>query len=348
MSALAGSAVFILIPFAAGAVTAPRTALKTIYDQRKDLQKSFDAHSWRAKKGSRGVATGTLQNWARANGWKEYPGELGAYKPEPFFIDTNETRVKKIKEPSVTAESFIIIDPLTSVVLASHKPDMVWPMASLTKLVTASVAANASIAPSQPFAIAAIDEVGGGRLHVKPNTVFSFNDLMGAMLVGSANNAARAVARAVSGTHEEFVAAMNSWISDHGLKDTVAVDPSGIEVGNVSTAREVSQIAQAAFALDAVRAIAEKSFWDITTETGKHHIKTTDDLVTNRRYRDIHVVAGKTGYIDEAEWNLVAEVEPARTPHTRTLLIVALGSGSKRASFDDVATLARWTWKNFK
>lgn len=344
---------FILIPFSAGAVVVPRVALKSVYEKRPDLQTVFNARSWLVKKGSRAASIGNLENWARKYGWKEYPEELAAYKPEPIFVfpppsrGGDEGRVLKL--PSVTAEIFIIVDPRADTVLAAKKPDIVWPIASLTKLITAMVARAAALAPTAHFSIAQSDEVGGGRLRVPDGTLISGGDLLAAMLIGSANNAAGALARAVSGTHEDFVHAMNAWVEDAGFIATDVVDPSGIGVGNVSTAREVAQIARTVFSDELLRDLASRPQWDFKTMDGKfHRIVSTDWLLREPRYRDIRVAAGKTGYIDESKWNLVVQVTPTKKPTDRELLIVVLGSGSRRASFDDAAMLARWAWKNFE
>lgn len=343
---------FVLAPFTAQAVVVPRQALKEVYEQRSDLQKIFGASSWRSRERGRGARQWTLEDWAREYGWKEHPELIAAYKPEPIFITPSPSMGEgrgeggRLQPPPVTAESFIVLNQKTKTVLIAKKPDLVWPLASLTKLITAELVLDAGIAPTASFTIAQTDEVGGGRLNVKKDTPLVLYDLLAAMLIGSANNAAGALARGAGGTHEHFVDMMNSWLADLGLENTHLIDPSGIGVENIGTAREFAKVAQKIFEDSTLRDITSRPRWEIkNSKETTNLLKTTNWLLTDKRYDDLRVLAGKTGYLDEAKWNLAVLLAPTKKPTDRELLIVLLGSGSKRASFDDAASLARWTWK---
>ena len=72
-----------------------------------------------------------------------------------------------------------------------------------------------------------------------------------ALLLPSANNIAIALARAVSGSTEAFVAAMNAEARRLGMTSTHYTDPSGYDAGTVSTARDQLRLARAAMRIDA-------------------------------------------------------------------------------------------------
>ena len=72
-----------------------------------------------------------------------------------------------------------------------------------------------------------------------------------ALLLPSANNIAVALARAVSGSTEAFVAQMNTQAQRLGMTSTHYTDPSGYDAGTVSTARDQLRLARAAMRVDA-------------------------------------------------------------------------------------------------
>lgn len=346
-------AVFGLLPvFGHAEVIVPRAALAKIYRSRPDLQKVFDAYTWQAKQKNFRKILPDLETWARRYGWKENPKLLSAYEPKPTEIKKDSINLKFLKRSAfpdalITAESFIVIDQETKTVIASRKPDLVWPMASLTKLTTAIVALKQKSNNIRTATIESEDSVGGGELRVPNGTELSFEDIIASMLIGSANNSANVLARITSGNRSSFVAAMNTEARRMGLVSTFFADPSGIEVGNTSTARELATVAQMAFTEPLIKELTTQSQWKIQPEKGEVHlIKNTDKLITDPQYNDLYVTGSKTGYIDEAKWNLIVSLKPKQGKQ-KELLIVALGSGNRDQSFKDVATLARWTWKNF-
>lgn len=321
--------------------------LTAVYEARGDLQAAFAADGTPV-----GAASGFLMNltdWARQYGWQSYP-ELSAYAP--VIAPPAAVRSSQVVAPAVTSGRYIVIDTASGAILAAEHAQDVWPIASITKLMMTSVAIDEGLDVGGTGTVNAVDDVGGARLGVSNGTKFTVRDLLAATLIGSANNAANAVARLCGLTKADFVARMNARASLLGLTRTTFADPTGIELGNVSNAREVAYFAADAFAKENIRRLSGSSRVSIAAlndDAYVRDIKNTNWLLYDTAYDDLYVTAGKTGFLNESGWNLVVQLHPMNDNDTsRSLTIVALGASGRRESFDDAAVLARWAWGSFE
>ena len=317
--------------------------LAQVYDERADLQAAFDAKG--LPSGSSAGFLMNLEDWARQYGWREYD-ELVAFAPKimpPVAISGARTT------PVVTSGRYIVIDDASGAILAAMQAEQSWPIASITKLMTTSVALESGFDVGGVGSIRATDDVGGAKLYVNDGTRFTTRDLLAATLVGSANNAAKAVARLSGLSDSDFVAAMNERAENLGLSHTTFIDPTGIEVGHVSNAREVAALADDAFNHEAVKTFCGSSKTTVSALNDESYVRTiknTNWLLYDTSYDDLYVTAGKTGFLYESGWNLVVQLHPMGEGMARSLTVVALGAAGRRESFDDAAALARWAWNN--
>ncbi len=331
-----------LAPMGVGAA-----GLDEVYAKRADLRAAFHATDYAAIPGSSAGFLMNLEDWARQYGWSEYP-ELAAYIPK---VSAPVRLAKATNEPAVTSGKYIVIDNASGAILSANHAGETWPIASITKLMTTSLALEDGIDVGGRCSVVTMDEVGGARLGVTSGTTFTVRDLLAATLVGSANNAANAVARYTGLAKNDFVAAMNDRADRLGLVQTAFVDPTGIELGNVSTAREVAYFSAKAFENENIRKFAGSSSTHISAINDTSYvrdIKSTNWMLYDAAYDDVYVTAGKTGFLNESGWNLVVQLHPMGEDTDRSLTVVALGAAGRRESFDDAAALARWTWKNFE
>ena len=329
--------IFFLLPATGLASTDP---LPAIYKLRPDLQSVFDSDTGLATSPKAGFLV-DLEDWAHQYGWQEYPEELASYAPA-----TNPPVAGKTPAPTITARDYIVVDASSGVILSARGADEVWPVASLTKLMTAQVALDRGLHLSEVVAVTNADNVGGARLYVDDGTTFSASDLLSAMLIGSANNAANALARAAG---PNFVSAMNARASSLHLSHTHFIDASGIEPQNVSTAREVALFANEAFTHSEVQqrtTTVKKQIYAITTDEWRD-LKTTNWMLYYPEYDDVYVTAGKTGYLEESGWNVVERLRPSANGKNQELLIVTFGSASRGDSFHDAEALAEWIWQSY-
>lgn len=326
-------------------VFAADDALWTVYATRGDLQAAFDAQGAPRPNSAAGFLM-NLEDWARQYGWAEY-AELAAYAPAA----PAPTQRTVATAPATVAQKYIVIDDASGAIIAAQGAEQQWPIASITKLMTGMVAIDEGIDLGGTGNVTSADDVGGAKLWVYDDTTFTMRDLFGAMLVGSANNAANAIARLTGLAKDDFVEAMNEKAAGFGLSRTAFVDPTGIEPQNVSTAREVAYFAEQAFAQENIRRFAGAARVHIAAlndETYIRDIKNTNQLLYDPAYDDIYVTGGKTGYLEESGWNLVVRMHPMGEEESeRSLIIVVFGADSRRGTFDDAAALSRWAWGNF-
>ncbi|MFA6959984.1 MAG: D-alanyl-D-alanine carboxypeptidase family protein [Opitutaceae bacterium] len=152
--------------------------------------------------------------------------------------------------PEGTWKGFITIDAATGNVLLEENADVVSPPASMTKLMTFAVLADklkaGSLSLAVPVKITAEDaKMGGTQVFLDPSETFSVEELMYAMMIQSANDAAHALARFSAGSVEAFVDQMNAKARELGMTHTTFRDPHGLppssrhlEDGDLTTPRD--------------------------------------------------------------------------------------------------------------
>jgi len=335
---------FITAAFPAAVLAAPNEALQLVYWMRPDLQASFDASTFRAVPGSGAGFLIGLEDWAYQYGWREY-SELSEYAPP---VVPPALRTGAPAEPVVTADAYILIDRTSNQVLAAHHADLEWPIASLTKLMTSEIVLDANLPADSVHNVLSGDDVGGAKLYVDSGDTFTLDDLMYATLVASANNAANAISRTTGMNRTSFIAEMNRRALDLGLWRTRFVDPTGIELGNVSTAREFARFANQVFSRNEVRryTTTATATIDVLSKGTTKTLTNTDWMLWKPEYDDVYVMAGKTGYLNESGWNFAVNIRPELGALNQELLIVVFGGDSRPDSFKDTRALAEWAWDN--
>src|SRR5262245_17348355 len=148
--------------------------------------------------------------------------------------------------PKLRARAWILIDALDGTVLAAKAPDRKLPIASETKLM-ASYLALKRLRPSQRLRAPAYRPTSSDEslLGLQPGEKMTVKDLLYAMLLPSANDAAETVAIGVSGSEKRFVALMNRAAPTLGLGHTHYANPIGLdEGGNYSSARDLATLSE--------------------------------------------------------------------------------------------------------
>ncbi len=340
-----------------GDAVAAQGRLRAIYRERADLQKAFSPKDWKAVPAARVAPLVTLEDWARKYGYKEYPEELLWYAPGTSHAAKTPNALRPVAGvsapvlkqgasfdfDSVTASSVYVVDVASRATLVARNGRTPHPLASITKLMTAMVALDRKVPMSRTLTLREADEVGGARLRVATGTKIAVRDLLDSMLIGSANNAANALARSTQLERADFVAAMNAKAAALGLADTTFADPSGIEVANMSTAENIAALGLEAFGRDAVRRATTTSKLTLKLAKITHTITNTNDLL-NDPDNGLFVMGGKTGYLEESKWNLVVKMKDSRG---KPLIVVVLGTDSRAQSFRDAEKVARWVWANY-
>ncbi len=334
----------LLLSSPVSAVGTTITNLNSVYSDRPDLQKLFDADGNRRADAK--TALPSLEQWAKKYGYKEYPDLLAEYAPAIQLWTINASAPTPVSDGTafplsrITASAIQIVDIPSGRVIASHNAKRVWPMASLTKLMTGLVSQEVGLPFDSKLTLTNADEVGGARLRVATGEQYLVRDLFYAMLVGSANNSANAIARATGLPKSQFVARMNARAKALGMTNTTFVDPTGIETGNVSTVEEITALALKTFNDPMIRRATTTSTYKIPTADSIHTIKNTNKLLVDPN-NGLYVLGGKTGYLEESGWNLAVKMRDSRN---HPVLVVLMDAGSQNDSFNDAALAAKWAW----
>lgn len=151
---------------------------------------------------------------------------------EPQYILQKLDRLGLIK-----ARSFLVGDLDTGEVIFERKPHTQYPIASVTKYMTAFVAAD-NLEPNERTEITKEKlEVPGNRAGFKIGDTFTIRELMYPLLLVSSNDAGEIIAQ--QRNRDAFIAGMNETAEKYGMYDTAYQDPTGLSQNNVSTARDL-------------------------------------------------------------------------------------------------------------
>ncbi|MBI3957132.1 MAG: D-alanyl-D-alanine carboxypeptidase [Candidatus Kerfeldbacteria bacterium] len=244
--------------------------------------------------------------------------------------------------PSVSARASGVWDPLTKDFLHADRIDDAHPIASVTKLMTALVALEHGLDLGTTLTLTSDDnDPEGSRVGLATGSMVSVRDLLGASLVGSANNATEALVRATGVDEAAFVRLMNDRAASLGMSDTRFTDVTGLGNRNTSTVRDLIRLALAAFAKPEIASYTSTPEVFVADQrNGKPvGVRNTNILVGS----DLRISAGKTGYTEAAQGVLVARV---RGLGDREVIVAVLESAGRTARFIDVRALADWTFAN--
>ena len=156
----------------------------------------------------------------------------------------------------VSARGAVLIEADSGDIVFGQNPHAQMPMASTTKIMTALVALEAL--PLDTAVTITADSVGveGSSIYLVEGEILTLEDLLYALLLESANDAAAAIAVAVSGSIEAFAALMNRKAADLGLTHTRFANPHGLDdPEHYTTAYELAMITREALENPAFRKI---------------------------------------------------------------------------------------------
>jgi len=171
-------------------------------------------------------------------------------------------------------------------------------------------------------------------------------DLLKAMLLNSANDAATSLAIHVSGSSEKFVAEMNSKAKELGLKDTNFCTPSGLEIDGIedqcySSAYDIARIASHSLQYDLIWDIMRIPEGRFYSTDGKymHELKNTDILLNEMP----HCLGGKTGFTPLAGKSLLLAATDPTSKHK--IVAVVLNDENR---WSDMKILVDWIFGSYE
>jgi len=220
----------------------------------------------------------------------------------------------------LTASGVIIVDLDSGQTVYDRNVAIPRPMASLTKLMTALIIVENHSLDEVVTVPLEVEDVIGTKAWLPPGEQFTVADLLSALLIMSANDAAITLAQYHSGSVEKFVTVMNERAAELGLKDTTYMNPSGLDAPSQrSSPRDLAWLAMFVMRMEPVAERLGTPSDQISALSGK----TITLIHTHQLVRDADpssVLAGKTGTTDAAGQCLLSIVEAGGRRYITVLL----------------------------
>jgi D-alanyl-D-alanine carboxypeptidase (penicillin-binding protein 5/6) len=224
---------------------------------------------------------------------------------------------------TVSSRAAAVIDASTGNLLYAKNPDLRCPPASTTKLMTAILAVENLNLDAVVTVSKKASSVSPHKAGFKAGERITVEDLLYAALLGSANDAAVALAEAVAGSEERFVGLMNKKVLLIGAQNTHFINPHGLPGrGQYITASDLSRIMQYALRYPKLQQIINTRVAEISTGKGRSiFLRNTNRLL----WSEEGLMAGKTGYTRKARHCFVGVAEREHD----TVVVALLGSPSR-------------------
>ncbi len=230
--------------------------------------------------------------------------------------------------PVLDVNAYLIFDTKTGEVLAAQNPDAIHPIASVTKLFTATAILE-DFNPESTTTITWGDVSAEGEAgKLKPRQVYTYRELLFPLLLESSNDAALALEHATKG---KLTTALDTVAKKYGASHAYFADASGLSASNTATARDLMNFS---------RAVGEKYpfVYDIS-ELPQYIGQYTGWRNNNPVYNTDSYRGGKHGYTPAAGRTLVAQFSEHFAAGDRTIGYIILGSDNLAI---DVAVLRRY------
>jgi D-alanyl-D-alanine endopeptidase (penicillin-binding protein 7) len=240
--------------------------------------------------------------------------------------------------PDIRAEAAIIYDPKTGQVLWEQNSADQRSIASITKVMTATVILeDPNVDLSVPVVVERSDVRAASTTYLRAGYTVTKDDLLHLLLIGSDNAAARALARTSPYGSEGFIGRMNEKAQELGLQSTRYVDPSGLFSSNVSSAYDMARLISYVSGNERIASIMRTPTYTVSAGTRRISVSSTNQLV---KVGDVNVQAGKTGFIRSAGYCLATLLRlPQGGPD---VAVVVLGAKSNAGRFWETRHLFNW------
>ena len=251
--------------------------------------------------------------------------------PASHFIDLEGS-------PELRSASALVINA-DGTVIYGKDIDTIRPIASITKLMTAMVILDSGLDLNEKITVTPADrdlvQLTGSRLEYGAS--LPRREMILLAIMSSENRAATALGRNWPGGMVQFVAAMNKKAGQLGMSKSHFADPAGLNVENISSARDLMKMVTAAHDYALIRQAST------STRIEVHPYKNRGPLVygnTNRLLKNASwdIALSKTGYINEAGRCLVMQA----IIDGEFVSIVLLNSFGKLTPFGDSNRLRKW------
>lgn len=240
-------------------------------------------------------------------------------------------------KPLLKSSVAYVVDQETGQVLLGKNDEDVRPIASITKLMTGIIVADAGLPLDERITITSedVDRLKGSGSRLRVGTELTRRQALHLTLMSSENRAAHALARTYPGGERAFVDAMNNMARKLGMDQTRYVEPTGLSSNNRSSARDLAVLVAAAAERPLLAHYSTSRGYQLATDTGRLRYVNSNPLVRGGEWR---IGLQKTGYIREAGQCVVMQAQLAG----RELIVVLLDSANKVTRVADAERVRRW------
>jgi len=241
--------------------------------------------------------------------------------------------------PNLLSQAALIVDARTGDPIFAKNANNVTPIASITKLMTAMVVLDAQQNLDQTLTVDLddLDFLKASRSRLSIGSELTRREMLRLALMSSENRAASSLGRFYPGGLSAAVAAMNAKAKSLGMLNTRYVDTTGLSPENVSTARDLAVMVQAAQRYPLIREFStQPEEYVQIPATGKTlHFNNSNALIKSGGW-DISLQ--KTGFIREAGRCVVMLAQIAQRP----VVLVLLDSVGKFSRIGDAQRVKTW------
>jgi len=245
--------------------------------------------------------------------------------------------LREIPEPKITAQSYLVMDAQSGMVLLEKNPHLRLNPASITKMATAINALESY--PLEEVITVHKEYPVGKNMELQEGEKITVKNLIYGLLVHSANDAAFVLARQGNGQVSHFVDRMNKFVRQLGLEDTHFVNFDGEDDYNhYSTCYDLAHLARFALRNKVFEQSVRKEKMEVTDISGEisHELKTTNELLG--KFPEVKGI--KTGWTPEAGECFIGLIEVG----DKQFITVILGSEDR---FGETEKLINWLKRSF-
>jgi len=245
----------------------------------------------------------------------------------------------KVKAPNLASVSAIVVDAKTGKILHKKNSNLVMPIASITKMMTAMVTLDAKLSLKERIQFKKIDRqrVNNYFSKIRIGSKLKRADVIRIAVMASENLAASALGRSYPGGMKAMVKAMNQKAKKLGMKNTHFADSTGLSVSNVSTAKDLAKMVKAASKYALIKKYTTTKVYTARFKKPRYIVGYTNTNLLVRRGKK-EVKLSKTGYLDLAGRCLVMQTRY----NNKDVIVVLLDSFGKRSPVGDANRIKKW------
>lgn len=333
---------------AAALMAAALLALTPVMPAQAAVKKGAPVAAKVAKAGKKGDAKAAKKASAKAGkgskvkvalrGQHSKKGKRGkAVAAAPVRRSVGSNLPRTVTPMELSASVAYVLDQDTHEVLLSRNESAVLPIASITKLMTGLLIADANLPMDEFITITDddVDTVKGSSSRLPVGTTLTRGELLHLALMSSENRAAHALGRTYPGGLRSFVSLMNARALMLGMHNTRYVEPTGLSSANRSSARDLAMLVAEAARYPLLRTLTTWPDHEVAVGGRVLQYGNTNRLVHSP---DWNIALQKTGYISEAGRCVVMLTRMAG----RQLVMVLLDAPNTRSRLVDAERVRQW------